>query len=63
MKNSRVTTYIDEVGVKCTIGEYHEPRPSERTWPLNKSKHTIWAQGKSNYAHGVRGTLGTVDGA
>ena len=41
MKNSRVTTYIDEAGVKHTIGEYHEPRPSERAWPLNKSKHTV----------------------
>ena len=44
MKNSRVATYIDADGVKHTIGEYHEPRPSERTWPLNKSKHTVWAK-------------------
>lgn len=63
MKNSRVTTYIDEAGVKHTIGEYHEPRPSERTWPLNKSKHTVWAQGVSNYTRGIRGTLGTVNEA
>lgn len=63
MKNSRVTTYIDEAGVKHTIGEYHEPRPSERTWPLNKSKHTVWTQGLSNYTRGIRGTLGTVNEA
>ena len=63
MKNSRVATYIDADGVKHTIGEYHEPRPSERTWPLNKSKHTVWAQGLSNYTRGIRGTLGTVNGA
>lgn len=63
MKKTQVTIYVDEAGVKRTIGEYHQPRPGERTWPLNKSKHTIWAQGKSNYVHGVRGTLGTVDGA
>ena len=63
MKNSRVTAYIDEAGVKHTIGEYHEPRPSERTWPLNKSKHTVWVQGTSNYTRGIRGTLGTVNEA
>ena len=63
MKNSQAITYIDEAGVEHTIDEYYEPRSSERTWPLNKSKHTIWAQGKSNYTHGVRGTLSTVDGA
>ena len=61
MKNSRVTTYIDEVGVKYTIGEYHEPRPNERTWTLDKSKHTVWTQGKSNYTNGIRGTLGTTE--
>ena len=63
VKKTQVTIYVDETGVKYTIGEYHQPRPSERTWPMNKSKHTTWTQGKSNYAHGVRGTLGTVDGA
>ena len=63
MKNSRVTTYIDEAGVKHTIGEYHEPRPSERARSLNKSKHTVWAQGVSNYTRGIRGTLGTVNEA
>ena len=61
MKNSRVTTYIDEVGVKHTIGEYHEPRPSERTWTLDKSKHAVWTQGKSNCTNGIRGTLGTTE--
>lgn len=63
MKKTHVTIYVDENGVKYTIGEYHQPRPSERTWPMNKSKHTTWTQGKSNYTNGVRGTLGTVDGA
>ena len=50
MKNSRVATYIDADGVK-------------HTWPLNKSKHTVWAQGLSNYTRGIRGTLGTVNEA
>ena len=57
MKKPQVTTYIDEAGVKHTIGEYHQPRPGERTWPLSKSKHTIWAQGKSNYTHVFAGHL------
>ena len=56
MKNSRVTTYIDEAGVKHTIGEYHEPRPSERTWTLLKSKHSLWTQGVQMSHSGALGT-------
>lgn len=30
-KKTQVTIYVDEAGVKHTIGEYHQPRPGERT--------------------------------
>lgn len=56
MKKQQVTTYIDEAGVKHTIGEYHEPRPSERTWPLLKSKHSLWTQGVQRSHSGALGT-------
>jgi len=60
MKKTKLTSYANEDGVKCTIYDYCDPRPSERTWTLDKSKHTVWTQGRLNYTNGIRGTLGTI---
>jgi len=48
-------------GVKVTLCAYRQPRKSERTFDINKSKYTPWAQTVSKYVRGSRGVLGTLE--
>lgn len=61
MAKTKDVTFIREDGVKVTLCAPRMPKKLERTWPIDKSKHTPWAQGVSNYTRGSRGTLGTVE--
>lgn len=53
--------FVREDGVTVTILAPRSPRKSEVTWPIDKSKHSVWHQGVSNYVRGTRGTQGTVE--
>lgn len=37
-------------------------RKSQQTFPVSKSKYSVWAQGVTNFVHGRRGVSGTVEG-
>lgn len=63
MAKTKDITFVREDGVKVTLCAPRKPKKSELTWPVDKSKHTAWAQGVSNYTRGARGTLGTVERA
>ena len=54
-------SFVDDNGVKVVICAPRKARKSERTWTVDKSRHSVWAQGVSNYVRGVRGTSGTLD--
>lgn len=56
------TTYTNSSGVKVTMCEYRAPKKAQRTFDVDKSKYTPWAQGVSNYTRGTRGVKGTVEG-
>ena len=53
-------TYVREDGVKVTMCAPRMPKNAERTWTVEKSRHSVWCQGVSNYTRGTRGTTGTV---
>lgn len=59
MSSSDQVVYID--GVKVTLCAYRKPRKSERTFDIDKSKYTPWAQTVSKYVRGVNGVVGTVE--
>ena len=61
MAKSETYTYINEDGIEVTVQPYKEPRKNEKTYDVNKSKYTPWAQGVSNYERGTRGVKGTVE--
>ena len=60
MAKQQDVTFIREDGVKVTMCYPRVPKKQERTWTIEKSKHTAWTKGVKRYAHGVGGTLGTV---
>ena len=60
MSKLKDVSYIREDGVKVTICAPRTPKKAERTWTTDKSRHSAWAQGASNYIRGTRGTTGTV---
>jgi hypothetical protein len=51
--------YFD--GVKVTLCAYRGPRKGERTYDINKSRYTPWAQTVARYTRGSGGVLGTVE--
>lgn len=53
-------SFIDENGIKHTFCSYQEPKKSERTWPILKSKHSIWTSGAQKSHTGVLGTQSIV---
>lgn len=61
MSKLKDVSYVREDGVKVTICAPRMPKKAERTWTVDKSKHSVWAQGLSNYVRGTRGTTGTVE--
>ena len=60
MAKQKDVSYIREDGVKITICAPRMPKKAERTWTVEKSRHSVWAQGAGNYIRGTRGTTGTV---
>ena len=58
-KSKDTVTLID--GVKFTQCAYRGPKKGQETFPLDKSKYTVWAQTVSKYTRGTRGVLGTVE--
>ena len=58
-KSKDTVTLID--GVKFTLCAYRGPKKGQETFPLNKSRYTVWAQTVSKYTRGTRGVLGTVE--
>lgn len=58
-KSKDVVTYVD--GVKVTRCAYRGPRKGEATFPMDKSRYTVWTQTVSKYTRGTNGVLGTVD--
>lgn len=52
---------IVQDGVKYTLCAPRAPRKSEKTFSVDKSRYTPWAQGVSNFRKGIRGVQGTVD--
>jgi len=48
-------------GVKFTQCAYRGPKKGQETFPLDKSRYTVWAQTVSKYTRGTRGVLGTVE--
>ena len=58
-KSKDVVTYID--GVKFTQCAYRGPKKGQETFPLDKSKYTVWTQTVSKYTRGTNGVLGTVE--
>ena len=61
MSTQKDVSYIREDGVKVTICAPRMPKKTERTWTVEKSRHSVWAQGRSNYVRGTRGTTGTME--
>lgn len=53
------TVFVD--GVKVTLCAYRKPRKSERTFDIDKSKYTPWAQTVAKYVRGSGGVIGTVE--
>jgi len=58
-KSKDVVTYID--GVKFTQCAYRGPKKGQETFPLDKSRYTVWTQTVSKYTRGTNGVLGTVE--
>jgi hypothetical protein len=58
-KSKDVVTYID--GVKFTECAYRGPKKGQGTFPIDKSKYTVWTQTVSKYTRGTNGVLGTVE--
>ena len=60
MAKTRDVSYIRADGVKVTVCAPRAPRKSERTWTVDKSKHSVWTQGHIGYVRGTHGTFGTT---
>jgi hypothetical protein len=58
-KSKDLVSYVD--GVKFTQCAYRGPKKGQETFPLDKSRYTVWAQTVSKFTRGTRGVLGTVD--
>jgi len=58
-KSKDLVSYVD--GVKFTQCAYRGPKKGQETFPLEKSRYTVWAQTVSKFTRGTRGVLGTVD--
>ena len=58
-KYEDVATIVD--GVKFTVCAPRMPKKFEKTFTVDKSRYTAWAQGVSNFRRGTRGVMGTVD--
>jgi hypothetical protein len=58
-KSKDLVSYVD--GIKFTQCAYRGPKKGQETFPLDKSRYTVWAQTVSKYTRGTRGVLGTVE--
>jgi hypothetical protein len=58
-KYEDMVTIVD--GVKVTMCAPRMPKKVEKTFSVDKSRYTPWAQGVSNFRRGTRGVMGTVD--
>lgn len=58
-KYEDVVSVVD--GVKYTMCAPRLPRNAEKTFSIERSRYTQWAQGVSNMARGTRGCTGTVN--
>ena len=56
-KSLDVVTYVD--GVKVTHFAYRQP--TQKTWPISKSRYTVWAQTARKYTLGSGACVGTID--
>ena len=61
MSKHKDVSFIREDGVKVTICAPRVPKKAERTWTAEKSKHSVWTQGRKGYLMGIRGSYGTVE--
>jgi hypothetical protein len=58
-KSKDVVTYVD--GVKVTQCAYRGPKKGQETFPVGKSRYTVWAQTASRYVRGSGACQGTID--
>lgn len=59
-RQKRTVTVTVVNGIKYTVAGYQEPKDSERTYPVSKSRYTAWHQGVTRFENGSGGILGTV---
>ena len=57
-KYEDVSTVVE--GVKFTMCAPRMPKKVEKTFSIEHSRYTPWAQGVSNYRRGTHGVTGTV---
>jgi hypothetical protein len=58
-KSKDVVMHVD--GVKITQCAYRGPRHSEVTFPIDKSRYTVWTQTARRYQSGAGACQGTIE--
>ena len=57
-KSKDEVTTID--GIKITLCAYRKPKKGTTTFPIEKSRYTVWTQTVSRYTRGTGACQGTV---
>ena len=58
-KSKDVIEYVN--GVKITHCAYRGPKKGTETFPVDKSRYTVWTQTASRYVRGSGACQGTID--